>query len=61
MGRALFQPHRDGDISAGHPIILRVRHLPARRRQGRVCLLEELDWRQFHLALHWSNGKLAPL
>ena len=61
MGRAVFQPHRDGDLSAGHPLLLRVRHLPAGRRQGGVCVLEEMDWRQLHLALHWSHGKLPTL
>ena len=61
MGWALFQPHRDGDLSPGHPLILRVRHLPAWRRQGGVCFLEEMDRRQLHLALHWSHGKLTTL
>ena len=61
MGRAVFQPHRDGDLSAGHPLLLRVRHLPAGRRQCGVCVLEEMDWRQLHLALHWSHGKLPTL
>ena len=61
MGRAVFQPHRDGDIPAGHPLLLRLRHLPAGRRQGGVCVLEEMDWCQLHLALHWSHGKLQTL
>ena len=61
MGRAVFQPHRDGDLSAGYPLLLRVRHLPAGRRQRGVCVLEEMDWRQLHLALHWSHGKLPTL
>ena len=58
MGRALFQPHRDGDLSARHPLVLRLRHLAAGRRQGGVRVLEEMDRRQLHLALYRSDGRI---
>ena len=59
MGGALFQPHRDGDLSARHPLVLRLRHLPAGRRQGGVRVLEEMDRRQLHLALYRSDGRIV--
>ena len=57
VGRALLQPHRDRSLSPGHPLLLCLGHFPARQGQGGICLLEDLDRLQLHLALCRSNGE----